>query len=118
MKSEKHWRNLWDKLEKRVPAAEAAHDWRAPWVERLTWAEGTYCFNYVTGAQGFEHELGFNGTTPCAPTAASTGGYCPPCAVPVPQATQAAATPGRQSAAPASFDLAYWLWKRHADKGA
>lgn len=53
----KHWKQLWSKLENKVPGSDVVCLWDKPWVEKIPTRQGTYLFNHLTGEQGLEHNL-------------------------------------------------------------
>lgn len=112
--SQNHWKKLWDKLNKKAPDPNLVNDWSQQWVEKFKFPAGEYLFNHVTGAQGFKAELGGG---------ASTTGPPPHSAAPPMAIVQAGPVPaGIAPVAPvqgvAPFNLATFVWERHAHSGA
>merc|ERR1712151_116802 len=64
----KHWKNLGNMLSWMPPPPEQANALDSEWVQRInTPKRGVFLFNHLTGAQGFEDELGSLGEVVSSP---------------------------------------------------
>lgn len=132
--SQAHFKALWKQANNNLPQPKDAHNWRAPWVQRVDTPRGVYLFNHITCAHGYEARVMAQGAIAMqppqqqpssAPSAARSSAPAPapapaPSPAPAPAAPAAAAAPAPAPAnqRPRGFTVANWLWKRHMEIGA
>jgi len=114
--SQNHWKKLWERLNRRVPESDIAHNWGAQWVQKFDLPDGCYLFNLLTGDHGYAEQVKSSADAPPTPAPASSSAANAQVRA-APRSVDCRET-SKDVALPATFDLASWVWEQHIRDGA